>query len=111
MATKIYLNYTFENVPTLIPVMCSNNHSIEPTYRYVYLDQEWDYIVEITADILVEYLTKTFKKPVDKETVEMLLKCKWWEEYYMEDDIDFIDFLKEKYESEAYRECCKEYGE
>lgn len=115
----MYLNYVFENmrVPVLeSPATHVNNQWFEPHYRREIMDVEYEFEVDVKFkdffDFLKPYDFKEWKKE-GQDAYEIACKnvfnsC-WFDLEALEEDEDFIQFMKERYEDEAREKCEEDY--
>lgn len=95
----MHLHYYWENVE--VNYECDyGGYSLSPHTRTRVQDVEYDFYVDIQDEDIIEYING------DKETsirlLDLLHNCIDYD--YLEEDDDFVDFMKEKYEDEAWEE-------
>ena len=114
------LHYTFTVEEEVMVQRYYSCEDIEPDYTTKEVEQDYDYSVEPDADDYWEFLRNripnTGEWTKDQwQSAEETFKIFYNEEMiisldYLDEDDDFIDFMKEKYEDRARDECEEEYG-
>jgi len=99
----MYLTFSFK----------TKSHGTDPVYEEEYFDTEdfdWEY--SPTIDDFMEFVLPSKEIFKGEERANYKAGLRYAEDYLdwekLEEDEDFIDFLKEKYESKAYADYLEE---
>lgn len=105
----MYLSYNFD-VET--DVMSEYQRGYEPRTERGIINVDYDFYVDPTFDDFQEFIDQGNPLANDKRHIMALLYI--WEKLggdisFLEDDDEFIEFMTERYEDEAFKRCQDEY--
>lgn len=81
------------------------HNAIEPVYEIRPEEVEWEEMVEVSVDDLVEYLSDSYHYQIDPTTIGIIIKNGFMSDDYLETDEDFVSYLKKKHYDKALKEC------
>ena len=88
----------------------TKSYGTDPVYEEEYADYEdYEYDAFVAIDELIEYLTEHSPKDKKKDYAEGIRLAEDYIDWdALEDDEDFVEFLKDKYHDQAYAEFLEE---
>ena len=109
------LNYVFEDIMCDVEYDAGthiNNGWFEPHYHREPCEVEYDYDVDITFKDFFDYIKpydfrnwKEDRQHAYERACRDVFNSSWFNLDDLEEDEDFIDFMKERYEDDARQQC------
>lgn len=111
----MYLIYFFNNISVSVLENAGthiNNQWFEPHYRTEIIDLEYEFEVEIKFEDFFDFIKPyDFNNWTEDKRLSYKRACKdifnsdWFRLDDLEEDEDFIDFMKDRYEDDAREQC------
>ena len=113
------LHYTFDDIMCDVIESTSshiNNGWYEPHYHREQCEVEFDFAVEVEFEDFFDFVKpydfdnwkEEGKNAYERACLDLWNKD-WFSMCFLEDDYDFIEFMKDRYEEDAHVACVEEY--